>query len=139
MKGFWMLACLVGVGAFAWRIGGAMSPDAVSMAVGVVFGVLASIPAALLVTLVGRREAGGARRQGGTVFVPRGVERAEAGYPPVVVVGPPALPDQSGASGVPVPGWPGGWQNYSDYDVTGGPRGRQFTVVGEEDAFLDGF
>ena len=43
------LAIVVFVGIIAWRIGGSMNSDALSMAVGVLFGILAGIPTALLV------------------------------------------------------------------------------------------
>ena len=43
---------LVGVG--AWQIGNRLSTDAVGMGIGLVFGVLAGLPAALLVLATGR-------------------------------------------------------------------------------------
>jgi len=53
---------LIGVGVGAWQIGEKLSSDAVSMAVGVLFGILAGIPTALLV-LVGNRDGMPTRRQ----------------------------------------------------------------------------
>ena len=55
MKYFCGLIALIVVGIVAWRIGEALSSDAISMAVGVLFGVLAGIPTALLVLVGGRR------------------------------------------------------------------------------------
>jgi hypothetical protein len=49
------LAALVFVGVLAWRVGGMLSTDAIGMAVGMMFGVLAGIPAALLVLATDRR------------------------------------------------------------------------------------
>ncbi len=141
MKRFIALSFLVGVGVLAWRVGGSMSSDAVSMAVGVVFGVLASIPAALLVIAVSRRDSGqrSSRQSGGTVFPGGGQYAAGNGYPPVVVVSPPALPAHPHTQGVHAQGWPGGWQNDPRYDVIEGSYQRQFTVIGEEDDFVDEF
>ena len=55
MRKFFALAALIFVGVIAWRIGGMLSSDALGMAVGMVFGVMAGIPAALLVLATGRR------------------------------------------------------------------------------------
>lgn len=49
MKHVMGLAVVIFIGILAWRIGGTLSSDALSMAVGVLFGVLAGIPTALLV------------------------------------------------------------------------------------------
>ena len=55
MKRWLGLALLIFVGTAGWRIGSALSPDALSMAVGVLFGVMAGVPTALLVMAGGRR------------------------------------------------------------------------------------
>lgn len=52
---FWGLTGIVLVGVFMFLVGQRLSADAVGMAIGVLFGVLASIPAALLVIASGRR------------------------------------------------------------------------------------
>ena len=44
------------VGIAGWRIGGELSPDAMGMAIGMLFGVMAGIPTALLVLASERRE-----------------------------------------------------------------------------------
>lgn len=51
-----ILAGLIFVGVIAWRIGESLSSDALGMAVGILFGMSAGIPAALLVLVSGRRE-----------------------------------------------------------------------------------
>jgi len=58
MKTVMILGPLAGafVGVFAWQIGSRLSTDAVGMAVGLIFGVFAGIPAALLVAASGRRQ-----------------------------------------------------------------------------------
>jgi hypothetical protein len=43
-----LVAILCFVGLVAWKIGNALSSDAISMAVGVVFGVMAGLPTAIL-------------------------------------------------------------------------------------------
>ncbi len=55
MKQFFGAAILIFVAVSAWRIGGSLSADALGMAVGVLFGVVAGLPAALLVMAAGRR------------------------------------------------------------------------------------
>jgi hypothetical protein len=55
MKRWFGLCLLVFVAAAGWRIGETLSPDALSMAVGVLFGVMAGVPAALLVMAGSRR------------------------------------------------------------------------------------
>ncbi len=55
MRRFVMLALLVILGVMTWRLGSSLSSDALGMAVGVVFGVLAGVPAALLVLATNSR------------------------------------------------------------------------------------
>jgi hypothetical protein len=63
MKRWIGLALLVFVGTAGWRIGDALSPDALSMAVGVLFGVMAGVPTALLVMAGGRRRSSDERME----------------------------------------------------------------------------
>ena len=49
MKNVIVAIVVVTIGAVGWRIGGRLSPDAMGLATGVVFGVLAGLPTALLV------------------------------------------------------------------------------------------
>src|SRR5215210_2471314 len=55
MKQYVGLAALIFVGIAAWRIAGQLSADALGMAVGVLFGVMAGVPTALMVMASGRR------------------------------------------------------------------------------------
>ena len=55
MKRFLALVVLVIVGVGAWQVGAKLSADAIGMGVGVVFGVLAGIPTALLLLASNRR------------------------------------------------------------------------------------
>ena len=54
----WVLVVLAGavLTAFAWRIAGILSADAIGMAIGLTFGVLAGVPAAAVVLLARRRD-----------------------------------------------------------------------------------
>ena len=49
MKNVVLLICLVLIGLVGWRVASSLSPDAMGLATGVVFGVLAGLPTAVLV------------------------------------------------------------------------------------------
>ena len=57
MRQYVGLAALIFVGIGAWRIAGQLSADALGMGVGVLFGVMAGVPMALMVMASGRRRA----------------------------------------------------------------------------------
>ncbi|HRJ40879.1 MAG: hypothetical protein KJZ86_16145 [Caldilineaceae bacterium] len=148
MKRLLILSALIFVGALGWRIGSAMSSDAIGIAVGVVFGVLASIPAALLLLVAGRRNE---RRQEWEGDGPRGRNGQQPrgqydGYPPVVIMTPPSMPMPPGQANQ-FAGYYGG-QNGSylsqpNQMALPGPAGgqmpsqRQFRVVGEEEEWVE--
>ncbi len=142
MRRFLMLASLVVCGVLAWQLGESLSSDALGMAVGVVFGVLAGIPAALLVLATSSRRrheeedeyADRSERYGGRQ------DRQLPAYPyqpPVIVVtggGPaqqPAPPMGSAPYYVPSQAAQGApqWQ--------GGPSERRFKVVGEREEWIE--
>lgn len=56
MKRLAMLCLLVVLGVVTWVVGTRISEDALAMAVGVCFGVMASIPTSLLIVAAARRE-----------------------------------------------------------------------------------
>jgi hypothetical protein len=95
MKRYLGLVLLVFVATAGWRIGGSLSADALSMAVGVLFGVMAGIPTALLVMASGRREPASSPESGrrrGDAYPMHGYPML-GGYPPpqppvIVVAGP---------------------------------------------------
>lgn len=96
-------------------VGNRMSTDAMAVVVGIVCGVGASIPTSLLImTVVSRREAK--------------EERGQASFPPVVIVNPGNQMGQAPNYHQP-PGLPPALSQ-------GGPR--QFRVIGQEDAVVDG-
>ena len=131
-------ALLVFVGVIAWRIGSALSSDALGMAVGIVFGCMAGLPAAVLV-VVGLR-AHEDRRDAQQMASERGRQPASpyAFQPPVIVV---TGAGQAGAN----PGWPAQQAFNPAANAYGPPQGngweqlpanRQFKVVGEQEEWL---
>ena len=125
MKRWFGMAVLVFVATAGWRIGEALSPDALSMAVGILFGVLAGVPTALLVIAGSRRrEAEERPRRPERAYPPRldGMPYFPP-QPPVIVVAPHAL----GPGGPAVP-----------EQMAWSPprRDRQFKVVGEAEEWM---
>ncbi|MBX2998426.1 MAG: hypothetical protein KF893_07925 [Caldilineaceae bacterium] len=132
MKRFLILAIFVFLGAAGWSLGEKLSADALSMAIGIFFGVLASVPAALLVLAASRRadrQPQPDRRQG----------LPQAGYQtPVIVVAPPM------AGYGPMPGQVGGQMPVNGYlpasqQIVEPAAQRQFRMVGEDDEWVDDF
>jgi hypothetical protein len=134
MKRWIGLALLVFVGTAGWRIGEALSPDALSMAVGVLFGVMAGVPTALLV-MAGNRRRDEERREESR---PRGQMAGQLGnqmngwnmpyaqQPPIIVVaGPQGFGNALPPAQANVPWFP--------------PEApaRHFTVVGEREELVE--
>jgi hypothetical protein len=154
MKQLAVLALLIIGGLLAWLFASRLSADALGMAVGLVFGVLAGVPAALLVLAANRRrtpdydddgEEEEARRYG----APHAAHAMPFQPPVIVVASPQAAPQQwPGAQQ-----WPGQqqWPGPQTVDSVGypvrpalpgpqapaGPRERTFKVVGEKEEWLD--
>ena len=134
MKRLFIFGCVVFFALVAWRIGSQLSADAIGMAVGLLFGVLAGIPAALLVLASNRRREMDRRSPGyvsGT-----DMWRGHAGQSPVIILAAPGF------------GHPGG--GYSGFEEGGrtpvpvalpGPQStvdvRDFRVVGEQVEDID--
>ena len=140
MRKFVMLAGLVMLGVFAWRLGESLSSDALGMAVGMVFGILAGIPAALLVLATSnrrRQEEEDARAERYDRYSQR-QDRQLPAYPyqpPVIVVAgggqaqqpaPPPL----GPAPYYVPSQGAAWGD-------GGRSERRFKVVGEREEWIE--
>jgi len=131
-----VVALLVFVGFAGWRAGGLLSTDAMGMAVGIVFGVLASIPAALLILAASR-----SKQPDPSAVRPQSsqppLSPQSTGQMPIVVVAPPAYP-ASGQPGVnqyaqlPAP-------QAADWSMQPqSPRPeRAFTIVGEQSEYAD--
>ena len=132
MKKILLLATLIFVAVIAWRIGEKLSSDAISMGIGVLFGVMAGVPTALILIISsrGRRDYDDepTRGHGAHPHYPQ-----LAAKPPVIVVtGGHGLPAQSAAQ----PGY-GGYptQGQQGWDQ---PRPeRKFKVVGEQEGWVE--
>jgi hypothetical protein len=137
MKRTFVCMLMIFVAIAAWRIGSALSSDAISMAVGVLFGVLAGIPTALLVLASDRRRQEG--RDGHFAQPAYGQSGGQLGYghypqqPPVIVVtgGTPAQLGQQ-------PHY--GQVNYAMTAQSNWPGqrpARSFRMVGEHEGMVD--
>ena len=120
-----LLVLVIG-GVIAWRIGETLSSDAISMGLGIFFGILAGIPAALLVMAASRRNE--------YVHEDRRMERNSMGQgswgsqPQVIVVTPNALPVAPQAPGL---GANGQYPAVVDNGFFSGARQpRAFNIVG---------
>ncbi|HXF61524.1 MAG TPA: hypothetical protein VNK95_07900, partial [Caldilineaceae bacterium] len=118
------------VGTAGWRIGATLSSDALSMAVGVLFGVMAGVPAALLV-LAGSRQREPVERRNPYSGEMRGpLLPATHPYlppqPPVIVVAPQPSAAQPASSA----GFGSSWEPVSR-------PARQFKVVGAQDELVE--
>ena len=142
MKQLIAVAGLVAMGAGAWFVANRLSSDAIGMMIGLLFGILAGVPPALLVLVASRR------RRSEEEDAPRG----RGGYPalpqPPVIVVTGGAPQQLGANGR----YPGGYgagygAGYEVIDYPGtqgraalpGPAqgGRPFRLVGEQDGWVE--
>ncbi len=135
---FWGIAALLLFGVLAFLAGQRLSADALGIAIGVLFGVLASIPAALLVLASSQRS----RSQS----FEEEEERVETAYPsrhlphatlpaqaPVIIFAPPAaqgFPDARYTSAAPASQIPA-------RALPARPEsGRTFKVVGEQEEWI---
>ncbi len=146
MKRWIGLALLIFVGTAGWRVGESLSSDALSMAVGVLFGVMAGVPTALLVMAGGRRrnaeESPGRDRHAGSTAIngwnapyasqpyaqqyPQHYAPPYAQQPPIIVVAGP-----QGFGGAPQSATAdGGWFPQER-------PARHFTVVGEYEELVE--
>jgi hypothetical protein len=154
MKQLAVVTVLLVGGVLAWLLGSRLSADALGMAVGLLFGVVAGIPTALLVLASGRRRRAEAEDEeeeqpGGYPAAyghGRGMQQGYPFQPPVIVL---AAPQQ--AAPFPQP-WPHPQSAYPQtVDSVGypvrqalpgpgapaAPGGRVFRVVGEKEELLD--
>lgn len=137
MRNWAVMVVLVIGGVLAWKIGESLSSDAISMGLGIVCGVFAGIPAALMVMAASRRReyVDGDRRSDG---YGRGQNGAYGGYgpygqqPPVIVV--------TAAGALPQPGQHPGALQPAALDGNQWPamrQNRQYKVVGEREEMVD--
>lgn len=160
MKQLAVLTLLIVGGLLAWLFASRLSADALGMAVGLVFGVLAGVPTALLVLAANRRRRAeddddeDEDEMRGRFGPQQGYQHALPFQPPVVVVtAPQAAPQQwQGQQPWPSPqtvdsvGYPVGYgSGYGARPALPGPNapastggnGRTFKVVGEKEEWLD--
>ncbi len=138
MRQILVLGVLVAGGVLAWRIGETLSSDAISMGLGIFFGMLAGLPAALLVMAASRRheyveQRPPSGRHGGDAAYGNGYGQYGGfnGQPPVIVVTTPNMLPQGQGDGrgqqMGLPMWP-----------TSSPRpARQFHVVGDQEELVE--
>lgn len=127
MKRTIFLAGLIFAGVLAWRIGNSLSADALGMAVGILFGMLAGMPAALLVLVAQRRsldeEQEEPTRQQISPYYPQH-------QPPVIIVTGGPQSAQSGQQANYGLAGPGAW-DASPWQAQRAQR--QFTLIGAPD------
>lgn len=126
MKGFVLIVLMGLIGVMGWRVGNQISSDAVSMAVGVMFGVLAGVPMALMVLASSRR-----RQSDDEEMRANGQRGAYGGYypqPPVIVVtGGPHQGQMQDAHALPPS------HSFPRQTI----EAREFKVVGEREEWID--
>lgn len=135
MKRFMFFGALLLLGVAAWRVGNALSSDAIGLALGVVFGVMASLPGALLVLVAARRQAERAEASQPRSHNYGGYPGGYPAFPPqppvIVVTGAPGMLG-SGPNGLQQPGYGG-----AAYPDPWAPGPRRFKVVGEQEEYLE--
>ena len=138
MKQMVAILGLAVVGAGAWFVASRLSSDALGMIVGLMFGILAGVPAALLVLVANRRrpaEEESPHGRGGYGTYP-------ALPPPPVIVVTGGAPQQLGANGrygaagYQVIDYPGA-QARAALPGPGQAGGRPFRLVGEQDGWVE--
>lgn len=146
MRQYIGLAALIFVGIAAWRIAGQLSADALGMAVGVLFGVMAGVPTALMVMASGRKRAAeeeetSSRRRQSQAMAQYPAQYGGYGpggyppHPPVIVLAGPGMGQQGHPQGY---GDPYGQPQRTR--ALSGPEPvdvRQFKVVGEKEEWVD--
>lgn len=118
------LTGLIVLGIIAWRIVDGMSSDAISMGIGVVFGILAGVPMALLTLVAGRRR-DDQRPQRSNAY---GMSQPYYHQQPPVIVVTGGGPQQAGQ------GWGGGRSDYDALPAPGwdaAPNQRNYRIIGE--------
>lgn len=124
MKKLLALMALIFIGAVGWRVGEGMSSDAVSMAVGLLLGVMAGVPTALLVLASDRRQ----RNDDGYHRRTR-----HAPLPPPPVYQPPVIV-MTGQQGHTLPSQQTHYPALPDHDAwpVQRPPAREFRILGEQ-------
>ncbi len=121
----WGVGAVILGGIAIWQLGGRLSDDAVGMALGIVLGVLASIPASLLILAGSQRQI--AQQEAHSL---RSAPETSAVYPPPVVVlaGQPQLPSA---------GFHPQQPSVEEYWSTPRLGARRFKIVGEQEQWIE--
>ncbi len=133
MKTALLLIVLVFVGVIAWQIGEKLSSDAISMGLGVLFGMLAGLPAALLVLAGGRGRNGGRQANAQSRSEMQSYQPPYGAQPPIIVLTGQGMapPQQSSGYGT-------GQPSHAQPGWTPEHRPeRHFKVVGETEEWID--
>lgn len=139
MRKLLILACLLFVSVAAWRVTERLSSDAIGMGLGVLFGMLAGIPTALLVVAAARRReehAAESKMMGQGRNMGYGYPGIGHHQPPVIIVtgnGAPAQMMNPTQGGYEMPG------RYALPAPTEMPAQRKFKMVGEQEGWVDEF
>ncbi len=142
MKKLVALLLVIFVAAAGWSIGSRLSSDALGMSVGILLGVMAGLPVALLVLAAGR---GGRREEEPDYPMDYGGGRGNpyGGYgqpqPPVIILAGPGMGQQQQPPGYPQGGYmAGGYPALPNPNAQMPPAsGRRFKVVGEKEEWVD--
>ena len=140
--GFLIFICAAG-----WEIGGRLSTDAVGLALGVLFGAMAGVPAALIALAASRRSETQAqpRYEGQQGMMQRNLGQHQQ-QPLIIVAG---APMQQQLPGQPAMQYPGYYQReQATYDYVDSiaypvaqksqqPQGRQFKLIGEKEEIIE--
>lgn len=135
MKKLLILFALIVLCLLAWRMGSRLSADALGMAMGLLFGIMAGVPTALLAMAAGRhrQQETPAHGQGRGVQDPHGYY--PPAQPPVIVLAGQGYPGQSAQ---PTHAAHGQQTQHSLLPAPASlPEERRFRVVGEEEAWVD--
>ena len=126
MKKFIAAAFLIFVASAGWRLGTLLSTDALGMALGVIFGMMAGIPAALLALTASRMGQSARSERPPPPQALNSFAQPQHNYPPVIVL-----------AGHPQAQQLAGQQHYGFPTLP--PRAeRRFTMVGDEEGWLEG-
>ncbi len=134
MKRLLLLLTILIVGLILFRISERLSPDAIGMGLGVLFGILAGIPMALLMLAAERRrEQQDEARQAARRNSQLGYGAPWGGLPP----SPPVI--ILAGNGLPIQAQGPTTQSLDQYQPQLLPAPRQFRVVGEQQEGIDDF
>lgn len=126
MRKFLGIALLIFVAVAGWRIGELLSTDALGMALGVIFGMMAGIPAALIALSASRIQHPQPRQDEQSRYGMLPASQGMPPYPPVIVV----AGGQHGQQMLP--------QQQQGYAMPPPRIERRFKIMGEDEGWVEG-